>query len=460
MQMIKPIYSVAGLVGIAILLAGCAPKSGGSASSHNVQPPAAAGTMLPDPLAIALVPQTGESKTDAEIRRLQEQVRSGRNPEATLEQLGWEFVRKARESFDPGYYKLAEECALAMARTNGESEAAMLLRGHVLDSLHRFKEAETLARQLVERRGRGFDYGLLGDALMEQGRLDEAVAAYQQMMNLRPDLHAYARAAHVRWLKGDLEGAIEAMSLAAGAATPHDAESAAWVNTRLANYEFQAGHAELTAQLCDIALAFQTNYPPALLLRGKMLLAANHCSEAAGLLRTAAALNPLPEYQWALADALRESGRESEALEVETLLRQRGLASDPRTLALFLATRREAPETALRLGREELAARGDVFTHDAAAWALLSAGQVSEAQAEMSRALAEGTQDARLFFHAAVVAARSGNEAEAKEWAKKSQAIGQMLLPSERRELQALASQLGPASDSAAHQPANPISAF
>ena len=41
---------------------------------------------------------------------------------------------------------------------------------------------------------------------MEQGKLSDAVEAYQQMMNLKPDLRAYARAAHMRWLKGDLDG--------------------------------------------------------------------------------------------------------------------------------------------------------------------------------------------------------------------------------------------------------------
>ena len=55
------------------------------------------------------------------------------------------------------------------------------------------------------------DYGLLGDALMEQGRLDEAAAAYQQMIDLKPFYQSYTRAAHVRWMKGDLEGALGAM---------------------------------------------------------------------------------------------------------------------------------------------------------------------------------------------------------------------------------------------------------
>src|SRR5262249_10496500 len=148
-----------------------------------------------------------------EISRLQQRIREGRDIELTLEQLGWAFVTKARESFDAGFYKLAEQCALGIEKRNPQSQAAMLLRGHVLQNLHQFKESEALARRLVDERGLCFDYGLLGDALMEQGRLKEAVEAYQQMINLKPDLHAYARAAHMRWLKGDLDGAIEAMQL-------------------------------------------------------------------------------------------------------------------------------------------------------------------------------------------------------------------------------------------------------
>ena len=54
-----------------------------------------------------------------------------------------------------------------------------MLRGHVLHNPHQFKEAESLARRLITERGAWFDHGLLGDALMEQGKLDEAEQAYQ-----------------------------------------------------------------------------------------------------------------------------------------------------------------------------------------------------------------------------------------------------------------------------------------
>ncbi len=71
--------------------------------------------------------------------------------------------------------------------------------------MHRFSEAEAIARRLVAVREFVLDYGLLGDVLMEQGRVAEAAGAYQKMIDLKPFYQSYTRAAHLRWLKGDLE---------------------------------------------------------------------------------------------------------------------------------------------------------------------------------------------------------------------------------------------------------------
>jgi len=405
-----------------------------------------------EPLALVLASPTGTGRLDSQIRRFQEQVRAGTSPNPSLERLGWLFVAKARESFDPGYYKLAEACAQVLEERAAGSLEALLLRGHVLQNLHHFKEAEPLARELVARRGLSFDYALLGDALMERGRLAEAVSAYQSMIDLRPDLHSYSRGAHIRWLKGDLTGALELIQLAATASSPLDPESAAWVHTRMAFYRLQAGAPVEAYRDCERALQFQTNYSPALLQQGRLLLAERKFAQAIEVLRFAVEQNPLPEYQWALLEALRQHGLGTEADHVENDLDRSGAAHDPRTYSLYLATRGKSLPQAVRLAEKELQERSDVFTHDALAWALAVSGKTNESQREMERALAEGTQDARLFFHAAMIAAKSGNQQNARHWLQKANEHLEALLPSEQQQLQAAALVAGLATGSEATQ--------
>jgi tetratricopeptide (TPR) repeat protein len=398
---------------------------------------------LPSPCEVILAPHAGTNRLDREISRLQTRLRTETNTFHYVENLGWLFVAKARESFDPGYYKLAEQCALCLDSHQPHSAEALLLRGHVLQNLHKFKDAEGLARELVARRGLSFDYGLMGDALMEEGRLDEAATAYQQMVDQRPDLQAYARIAHLRWLKGDLAGATAVMRLAANAASPNSPETAAWVNTRLALLQFQNGDLAQANATCGVALDYQPEYAPALLLRGRLLLARGETETAAAVLQRAVQLNPLPDYQWTCSEALRVAGRAAEAAEVESALVRDGAAADPRTFALYLASRGQTPSTALELAQEELNTRRDVFTHDALAWALAANGQIERARAEMQLALAQGTQDARLFLHAGAIAARAGQKQEAKALLVKLTPMEPLLLPSERAQCQNLALKLG-----------------
>ncbi|MBI2466637.1 MAG: HupE/UreJ family protein, partial [Candidatus Rokubacteria bacterium] len=58
------------------------------------------------------------------------------------------FVVKARVSFDPGFYKLAEQSALCIEQTRPGSVEALLLRGHVLHAMHRFREGVGLENVL------------------------------------------------------------------------------------------------------------------------------------------------------------------------------------------------------------------------------------------------------------------------------------------------------------------------
>lgn len=384
------------------------------------------------PCALALAPHRGPSRIDDEIVRLQKEARAAVDRRKWLERLAWSFIAKARLSYDQGFYHLAEQCALCLESARPGDLEARLLRGHVLHSRHRFREAEALARGLVAVRGGPFDFGLLGDALFDQGRLSEAADAYQKMMDLKPCLESYSRAAQVRWLKGDVEGARQAMQLAVRAGSSQAGESTAWAYSRLAMYELAAGATDRAQAATTAALAQVPDYAPALLWRGRILLAAAQIEPAIAVLRQAAVADPLPEYQWVLAEALRAGGREAEARAVEEQLVRIGGRVDPRGLALFLATRRRDIPVALSLARQELESRGDVFTWDALAWALAASGDVSAARKTMARALAEGTQDARLFYHAAAIAREAGERQESRRWLAKASALKEMLLPCEQ----------------------------
>jgi Flp pilus assembly protein TadD len=116
-------------------------------------------------------------------------------------------------------------------------------------------------------------------------------------------------------------------------------------------------------------------------------------------------------------------------------LESRGAVNDPRTFALYLASRGTPTECAVRLAETELQSRADVFTHDALAWALLADGKTTEAQRHIVQALAEGTQDARLFYHAGMIANATGKKQESRAWLEKARALAPMLMPSEKKQL-------------------------
>lgn len=68
--------------------------------------------------------------------------------------------------------------------------------------------------------------------------------------------------------------------------------------------------------------------------------------------------------------------------------------------------RRSQSADARRFAEIERAARNDIHTLDATAWAFSAAGDHKTARAEIEQALAVGTRDAVMLYHAGVIASR------------------------------------------------------
>ncbi len=398
---------------------------------------AACGDATPvlDDLGLVLVAQGGEGEVDQRIAEAQAGVRSGRNVVEDLERLGRAFVAKARATQDPGFYKLAEACADGIERRQGGHPGGRLLRGHVLHSLHRFAAAETVARALVAERGDFADHGLLGDVLYDKGDPAAALQSYQRMLDQKPCLQSYARAAQVRWLCGDLDGARELLRLAVGAGSLRDREALGWALARLASVELQAGHLDAAAALCARGAEIDADHVLLALVRARLLMAQGDVAGAAASAARAAERCPLPEHRWLAADLAREKGDLAGATAIEAGLEVTGAADDPRHFALWLLARGRDPGVALRLAEQELADRGDVFTHDLHAWALFASQRLDAAAAAMTRALALDTGDARLEYHAGAIAAARGDRVVARAHFGRAQAAAATLCPSERADL-------------------------
>jgi tetratricopeptide (TPR) repeat protein len=361
---------------------------------------------------LAFVPVTGHTA----ITKHQEALKKTPGDPMLLERLGRLFISHARLTHDESFYSNAEACGLLL----GETAHGLLLRGHCLLAAHRFHDAEELARKLLKLRQDMQDHALLGDALMEQGLLDDALPVYQAMIDTKPCLPSYSRIAHFRWLKGDVAGAIEMAEQAIACGSYRDPEPLAWVTTRLAFYQWQSGDLTRALQTTERADELIRDYPHARFIAGRIHLAKNEHEVAAKALRTAVKALPLPDVLWALEEA--------EGKEFPSDL----LMADPRSASLYLASRGKERELALDLAKQETIRRRDVFTWDALAWAQLRAGQTKAAVVSAQRALAEGTQDARLFLHAGIIFRDAGDATKATALLAQASKLSFQLLPSEQ----------------------------
>ncbi|MFN7975958.1 MAG: tetratricopeptide repeat protein [Acidobacteriota bacterium] len=329
--------------------------------------------------------------------------------------LGESLVRKARASGDELCYARADNCAeKALALAPGDP-GALNVRGLVLIARGRWEDARDVARQVVAKDpGSAIGFGTLSDALLELGDFTGAVTAIQQMIAARPDLASYARAAYVRWLQGDVTGAREDLSRAFGAGPGmRDPDTSAWIVVEDATFLWHEGQYERALKGFDSALGIAPDFPAALAGKARILLHNGDAAGAAALLSRSEARRPQAATAALLSEALSRIGDAAGARAAFEETRRLGRTDDASALALLLCERREPPDVAeaIAIMTDERRKRADVYTEDAYGWALFRGGRLGEARACSERALALGTRDASLWFHAGAILIACGETA-------------------------------------------------
>jgi len=242
------------------------------------------------------------------------------------------------------------------------------------------------------------------------------------MMDLKPDLNSYARVSYARELHGLMPDAIDAMLHAAEAGAPGQ-EGTAWTWVQLGNLYFATGALDAAQAQYERALRHVPQYLHAQAGIARVAAARGDYPAAIDLYRRATATLPIPEYVIALGDVYvaagdRKSAEEQYALVriQDRLLTANGVNTDLE-FALFAADHPEAetdPGQTVERARAAFANRPGIYGHDVLAWALYRAGDYRAAREESTLALALGTQDAALFFHAGAIAWASGDPVAAR----------------------------------------------
>src|SRR5947209_10231535 len=248
---------------------------------QNGATPAVAGRLLP-------------TATDEQIAKLQGKLKQDPDDWKAAGDLGDAYLQKVRETGDAAWYPKADAVLQQSLQRRPDNFNAMASLGSLALSRHQFRDAldwGNRARVLNPAQAR--IYGVIGDAQIELGQYPEAIATFQMMVNLRPDLSSYARVSYARELYGDLDGAIDAMQKALVASGPYP-ENSAYLRVQLSGLFFTKGDLATAEQQAARALVEAPGYAPALAGLAKVDAAKGNLLVAIGRYQQAVDRMPLP----------------------------------------------------------------------------------------------------------------------------------------------------------------------
>jgi len=368
------------------------------------------------------------SPAERSIASAQKQIEKKPTQCAGYNQLAMALARRARETSDVKFYALAEDALkksleLAPGNLDGEKVHVWLLLGK-----HEFAATLDVAKALNKRVPDDvLVYGFLTDANVELGNYNDAEKAAQWMLDLRPgNLPGLTRAAYLRELFGDIDGAFEFMDMAYQSTPPTEVEDRAWILNQMGHLRLTEGKTEQAEKILRQALLLFPGYHYALGNLAKVRLQQKHYDEAIDLLQQRYQVAPHAENLYDLAEALEIAGRASEAkkafaeFETKSLLESVRGDNSNRELIFYYADHARQSAKALEVALHEYGRRHDVYTLDAYAWALHLNGQDAAARKQIETALAVGVRDARIFYHAGEIALKLGDHATAERYLQDS----------------------------------------
>ena len=380
------------------------------------------------------------------IRFLEDRVR--RDPEDFIahNKLAGQYLQRVRETGDVTYLDLAAKAAHASLTTltAEQNTGGLTALAQAEYASHEFAAARDHALELTKLEpNKSYPYQILGDALLELGEYDKAEITFHQMERLGgvqglTRVTIEQRMARLAALHGDASGAqrhfSSALTIALALAAP-PRETVAWCYWQLGETAFGAGDYVTAEQHYRDALTTFPTYFRALASLGRVRAARGDLAGAIEEYEHAVRIIPDPSFVAALGDLYKLVGRDRDAATQYSLVEKIGRLNElngtlyNRQLALFYADHDLKAEAGYANASREYTVRKDIYGADALAWTALKAGKIAEAQRAIKEALRLGTKDARLFYHAGMIARAAGDQSGAAEYLKRVLALNPQFDP-------------------------------
>ncbi|MGA2134808.1 MAG: tetratricopeptide repeat protein [Bryobacteraceae bacterium] len=377
----------------------------------------------------AMADQINRLKTDERIRVYEALVK---NKPAELHYqnlLAGSFIQKMRETMDAGYLDRASKIVESVLSNDPADYEALRMRSQIELERHNFTQVAEYSRQLTANSPDDpWNWGTLGDSLMELGQYDKAAEAYQRMVSLRPDLSSYNRASYYRFVAGDAPGAIAIMKRAIESGS-RSMENVAWCDVDLGNMYFKIGQVADAERAYLSALRAFPGYYPAYAGLGHAYAAQGNIAQAIESYTRAQSAVPLVEYAAALEDLYKLAGKPDEArrqsgmVDMIDKMEQASGLNVNRNLAMAYADRDRKLDRALTLIQGELRGRRDIYTYDALAWVLYKNKNYEAAGRAKEKALELGTPEPMFYYHAGMIERALGQPDQAHKHLEKALAL-------------------------------------
>lgn len=366
-------------------------------------------------------PMTLLERRTAEIAFWQFKAREDKQSADAMAAVASLYLQRSRETADFADVRHAEVAARdAIARRPRGSGASRSILVNTLLAQHGFGEALTEATFIASETPGIPEYlALRAECEMEAGAYDRARASFDTLRRGPMPLSAMGRLAHWDELLGDYASAKRLLENAAQdvrSRTDLSTEQAAWFQLRMGEVAFKSGKPHRARSEFEAGLVLRPTDHRLHAALARLDAVEGRWREALEHGDAVLAVQLDPVTLGVMADAHRALGDSAAAVRTEAALAvavsgEAGVVHRAWMLRR-LDDRRNADEVVV-IARADVETRPDVPGWDLLAWALDASGDAWAADSVMTHALALGSRDATMWYHAAVIAHHLRNDARA-----------------------------------------------